>query len=223
MTESLQSLRKKHKTALVESAFLIYKPLFERQLQQKYYWIQKLVDGYNFHEFISQLKLGISIPDSSDIQATAKNDLVGRVQLIDQNLEFHADLKRKLWVRVENRACKTIQTTTEEPVFASYHWYRNNGDVYQFDGVRTQLPYPIAPGQQIEMAVNIIPPAEPGIYQLMVTLVHDGHHWMEEVGLEVHLFDCVVHDYDGSGLTRHAASVFEQLVEALSPYVNRGN
>lgn len=222
MEKSLHSLRKRNKTALVESAFRIYQPLLEHQLQQRDYWIRKLVDGYDFREFINHLKHGIPIPDSIDIQAASKNDLFGRVQLIDENREFHADLKQKLWVRVENYSCKIIQSTPEEPVFASYHWYRQNGDVYQFDGVRTPLPHPIPPGQQIEMAVNVIPPSEPGSYKLMVTMVHDGRYWMEEVGLEVHLFDCVVHDYDGRGLTRHATSVFEQLVEALSHNSTRG-
>jgi hypothetical protein len=196
--------------------------MFEDQLRQRDCWIQKLVDGYDFYEFINYLKQGISISEPSEAQAASGNELIGKVRLIDENFDLHADLKQQLWVRVENRSCKTIQTTYEEPIFVSYHWYLQNGDAYQFEGARTPLPHPIPPGQQIEMAVNVVPPKEPGIFKLMVTLVHEGRYWMEEKGLEVHLFDCVVHDYDGSGLARQATSVFEQLREALAQNSTRG-
>lgn len=207
----IDALRRKHKTELVERALSLYQPEGDTQ-QVKSFWLERLLQGQDLRQMLDHLKAGEPLPDEGSL-ITAKGSLesVGKIEIIDDNLELHAGLKRKLWVKLENFSDTVFQTTPEEPVFIAYHWYQENGDVYEFDGVRTPIPQPVAPGERIETPINLTPPAEPGHYELMVTIVHEGRCWMEDTGLAVSRVPLDVQDYDGRGLTRHALSVFKQL------------
>lgn len=209
---NFESLRLKHKEFIVERAFNIYKPSCESG-KGKEWWVEFLLSGNDIHEMIRSLKENSETPVSKNIKEIERPSAssVGQVKIIDDNLELHAGLKRKLWVELENFSDTVFQTTPEEPVFIAYHWYQEDGAVYEFDGVRTPIPQPLGSGGKIETPINLTPPAEPGNYELMVTIVHEGRCWMEDAGLAVSTLPLEVQDYDGRGLTRHALSVFKQL------------
>jgi hypothetical protein len=206
------SLRLRNKQVLVEHAFKIFNPCFDNPQQQKEQWVERLLDGYAVGEFFNLLKESHKkkeIPIDFN-----KYNSIGAVWIVEENLFFIEGVKRKVTVFLENSSSFTFQTTTEEPVFVTYHWYRDNGEIYEYDGVRTALPEPVLPGKSVAFEVNIHPPNEVGDFQLMITMVHEGRCWMEEQGLETWKFRCLVNEYDGSSLTRHARSIFERLLVA---------
>ena len=211
---NIDNLRFRHKQFLVERAFNIFVTTYDNAQPHKDFWIERLVAGHDVRDFLEHLKTGNGLPHDDEPWQELTQDVIGRLRVIDENTELHAGLKRKLKIRLKNVSKQAFQTTPVEPVFLAYHWYRVNGEVYDFDGARTPLPEPVEPGQELEMNINLTPPAEPGEYQLVVTMVHEGRCWMEDAGLDVQHFVCAVQDYDGRGLSRHALSVFKQLQAA---------
>ena len=215
------SLRKRNKKVLVEYAINIFLPEIEDKEATKAYWTDRLLEGYDFNQFIQELKykrVDDLVSETNFLEIST--DSIGSIQIVDSNLELHAGLKRRLKVRIVNNQADTFQTTPEEPLFVAYHWYTANGDVYEFNGVRTSIETPIAPGQTLEMAIQLTPPAEPGDYQLMATMVYEGRYWMEEIGLNVQKLAMSVQDYDGRGLSRQALSIFKQLQTAELEVIN---
>ncbi len=66
-------------------------------------------------------------------------------------------------------------------VLASYHWYAS-GKVLPDLPPQTRIPFPIPPGQEANVDnLLILPPREPGNYELQVTLVNQ-HGWFETKG-----------------------------------------
>ena len=61
----------------------------------------------------------------------------------------------------------------------SYHWLDAGGTTVVFDGLRTALPAPLAPGGACRMPVSVLAPAAPGGYELRFDLVHERHRWFE--------------------------------------------
>ena len=214
-TTDFSALRQRNKEILVERAFSLLVPREYNTLDHREQWVERLIAGYCAKTFIQDLKKGrLVAQQASAEERTPHTQLVGELRVIDENLTLHAGLKRKLMVSVHNYSSQVFQTTLEEPLFVAYHWYRENGEVYEFDGVRTPLIKPVAPAGRIEMPMALVPPAEPGEYELMVTMVHEGRCWMEDAGLRAHRLKSKIHDYDGRGLSRHALSVFKQLQAA---------
>lgn len=211
-TTHFSVLRRRNKERLVERAFAILVPREYNTSDLKEQWIEGLIAGYCVETFIRDLKGGKFLAEQAPAHERIPNkQIVGEIRVIDENLTLYAGLKRKLMVCVHNYSNQIFQTTPEEPLFVAYHWYRDNGEVYDFDGVRTQLDSPVAPAHRIEMPMTLVPPAEPGEYELMVSMVYEGRCWMEDVGLRAYRLKTLVHDYDGRGLSRHALSVLKQL------------
>lgn len=217
----IYALRLKNKQVLVDYAFSVFFVSKKDCRQTKDMWVDRLLSGYDFNQFIQDLKHShVEASATEPGLAAASPDVIGSIHVVDSSLALHAGLKRQLKVRIVNNQADTFQTTPEEPLFVAYHWYTANGEVYEFNGVRTSIEAPITPGQTLEMAIQLTPPAEPGDYQLMVTMVYEGRYWMEEVGLSVQRLGMTVQDYDGRGLSRHALSIFKQLQAAELEVIN---
>ena len=168
------SLKRKHKKILVESAFRIYKSNYQSSLDINI-WTDRLIDGYDFQAFLTELKNGeVEIINDSTI---------GEIKIIDENLEFYAAQSRTLEVSIKNLTDKSFETTDMNPLYISYHWYKEDGSHYFYDGIRTKLETPVQPNEYQIMSAKIISPNKEGNYQLLVTLVEEGHAWLEEHGL----------------------------------------
>ena len=59
----------------------------------------------------------------------------------------------------------------------SYHWRNLDGSVLEWDGARTPLPAPLAPGQQIQLAATVRAPPTPGRYYLQFEPVREHRRW----------------------------------------------
>lgn len=59
----------------------------------------------------------------------------------------------------------------------AYHWRGADGEVVQWDGARTRLPWPIGPGRRVTLDADVIAPAQAGRYALEWALVREGAFW----------------------------------------------
>lgn len=211
----IDQLRRRHKAELVEKALKIFCPEEVGQ-EVKIYWLKRLLEGHDVRQMLEHLKHGHSRSlEQSRSGGVEMCVSTGGVEVIDQDLEFHADGRRKLWVRIENGSTSAWETTPEQPLYAAYHWYDETGDVHDFDGKRTPLPKPIHPGDTLPMEIDIVNPSAPGDYRLMVTMVMEGQFWMEEKELDIHHIPITVLEYDGDGLTRQARDLYHQLKRSV--------
>jgi hypothetical protein len=76
-------------------------------------------------------------------------------------------------------------TTTWQPgaFNAAYHLYTQGGTVVVWDGLRTALPAPVAPGQAVNLDVIVRMPASAGSYVLRFDVVQEGVAWFSGQGV----------------------------------------
>jgi hypothetical protein len=85
-------------------------------------------------------------------------------------------------VTVENAGSATWRSDEAGGLLLAYHWLDVRGNPIVWDGRRTALPRPVAPGEQVEVAMRVDAPRPPGRYQLAVDLVQEFHFWLGEIG-----------------------------------------
>jgi hypothetical protein len=95
-------------------------------------------------------------------------------------------------VSVENAGTATWRTSDEAGVRASFHWLDMLGSPIVWDGPRTPLPHPVAPGERIELELDVTAPRSPGEYRLAFDLVEEHRFWFAEVGATPLEVDVVV-------------------------------
>ena len=75
-------------------------------------------------------------------------------------------------------------------VHVSYHWRwlvprelpsRSRWNAPYHDGIRTELPEAIAPGEHVDVQARLLPPAWPGVYWLQWDMVEEGVAWFARV------------------------------------------
>jgi hypothetical protein len=66
-------------------------------------------------------------------------------------------------------------------VFIAYHWLRD-GRLAVWDGERTGLPRDLRAGSRAAVSARLATPTEPGVYMLILTLVHEHVTWFEHRG-----------------------------------------
>lgn len=69
-----------------------------------------------------------------------------------------------------------------EGVKLSYHWLDDLGNAIVWDGVRTEFPQAVEPGQAVRVEFVVRAPMPPGRYRLALDLVDEGRCWFAEVG-----------------------------------------
>lgn len=72
-------------------------------------------------------------------------------------------------------------TWDKDEVFLSYHWLDSNGDVVQYDGVRTAFPQDVPPGTRLSVKADVRPPDQTGSYILQWDLVHETVTWFSQL------------------------------------------
>jgi len=89
-----------------------------------------------------------------------------------------------IWVdlTVHNHGFLPWDSTGPQPVFLSYHWLDRSGAALVYDGVRTPLPRPLAPGESCRVTLRVEVPPAPGRRVLAVDMVHEGVTWFSQAG-----------------------------------------
>jgi len=72
---------------------------------------------------------------------------------------------------------------TGAPVRISYHWLSKRDELIEFDGVRSNLPRPVGPGDTCAAFIAVTAPAKAGEYRLAIDLVKEGVTWFSEAGV----------------------------------------
>jgi hypothetical protein len=213
-----ESLRRRNKKILLDCAFKLFPPKSGDVEKQKKYWLECLINGHSVQDVISQLKSGQLKCQAKQIPVTLTTSTLGSVCIEDNDLEFHAGLKRKLRIKVSNHSKDLFQTTLKEPLNAAYHWYDASGKIYEYDGIRTPLPQPIRPGSEYSFEIDVATPKTPGHYSLMATLIVEGQAWLEEKGLDVYKHDIEVTELKEPGMTKRAQQIYNKLRNRLTEH-----
>jgi hypothetical protein len=120
---------------------------------------------------ISSLQLGIDkwrpILDSLSIRC------------IQENATLEPDQIGTICVILSNPGTDWVWGIPVVPLYLSYHWYREAGDVLVWDGLRTSI-LPLAPGRTNYEAMQVQAPADEGVYLLRPALVVEGHFWLNQ-------------------------------------------
>jgi len=86
----------------------------------------------------------------------------------------------ELPVRLFNQSAEVWRAQGAARIKLSYHWRRTDGEVLVWDGRRTELPLPVAPGQRVAVRQEILAPAEPGTYTLELDPVFEQVAWFSD-------------------------------------------
>ncbi len=106
--------------------------------------------------------------------------------------ELRAGALSEAVVRLENAGTATWRSSEDAGVRLSYHWLDELGNPIVWDGVRTRLERPVAPGEELAAPLPLRGPVPPGRYRLAVDLVDEGRLWFAEVGNAPLEADCEV-------------------------------
>ena len=82
--------------------------------------------------------------------------------------------------RVANASAATWTAAGAARVKLAYHWLTPAGEMAVYDGERTELPLPVAPGAEVAVAQRIVAPAAPGRYRLALDLVFEHVAWFSD-------------------------------------------
>ena len=83
---------------------------------------------------------------------------------------------------LENAGTATWRSRGREGVQLAYHWLDPLGNPIVWDGIRTALPRPVAPGETLELEAPVLAPRPPGSYRLAFDLVEEHRFWFAEIG-----------------------------------------
>jgi hypothetical protein len=67
-------------------------------------------------------------------------------------------------------------------ITASYHWLDERGNAIVWDGIRTELPGPIGPGESVSLEIAVRAPIPPARYGFALDLVAEHRAWFAELG-----------------------------------------
>jgi hypothetical protein len=67
-------------------------------------------------------------------------------------------------------------------IAASYHWLDERGNAIVWDGIRTELPGPVAPGERVQLGLAVRAPMPPARYGFALDLVAEHRAWFGELG-----------------------------------------
>ncbi|MBA3348201.1 MAG: hypothetical protein H0T13_06535, partial [Actinobacteria bacterium] len=97
--------------------------------------------------------------------------------------QLRAGTKGIVRVRLENAGSATWRSRGEAGLLVSYHWLDDRGNPIVWDGLRTPLERPIAPGEIFELDVEVQTPLSPGRYRLALDLLEEFRFWLADIGV----------------------------------------
>ncbi len=84
-------------------------------------------------------------------------------------------------VEVTNRGLAAWTPGSETPFHLSYHWLTpEGGSVAEFEGLRTELPHPVRPGQTVRLQARVRAPQTPGRYRLAWDMLQEHRFWFSQ-------------------------------------------
>lgn len=68
------------------------------------------------------------------------------------------------------------------PMRLSYHWYYYKREDLKINGLRTEIPSEVRPGEEIDLKARVQTPPEPGEYILEFDMVVEDVNWLKNLG-----------------------------------------
>jgi glycosyltransferase involved in cell wall biosynthesis len=111
------------------------------------------------------------------------NQFAATYELIDAPRTARADRLLLLRVRLHNTGDSPWPHRGATTVNLGYHWLAADGSIVDFNGLRVGLPNTVAPGEWVEVELQVEPPA-PGDYLLAIDLVEENVAWFSQQGVD---------------------------------------
>jgi hypothetical protein len=83
-------------------------------------------------------------------------------------------------IRIRNASGAVWRQDGAIAVAVSYHWLRPDGSRESWEGVRSQLPKDVGPGEAVTVLLQVETPGAPGSYVLELDLVRERIAWFSE-------------------------------------------
>jgi hypothetical protein len=93
---------------------------------------------------------------------------------------------RQVPVTIANSGLVAWEPTGLRPVRLAYHWVdAKTGAVVRYEGRRTLLPRPVAPGESLALMASVQAPRQPGRYVLVWDMLREyiGRGWFSQMGV----------------------------------------
>jgi hypothetical protein len=119
----------------------------------------------------------------SALPHTAFNATIMTVNTIDQ---FRAGRYQTLDVMVKNTSNSVWPALTRNDnrfrVKLGNHWLDKSGKTFVLDDGRTDLPFDLKPGREVQMRLTVTPPNNPGDYLLEIDMLQEKVAWFSQMG-----------------------------------------
>lgn len=184
----IQQLRHKHKSALVQHAFKITGHHKDFPAAEKFEseWVDYLLHGGEINQMLLALRnakpVDFTPPDPNNFDLSSCS-----ISILEDSLPsiWHAGEIYSIKINIFNSTNYFWQTSGKTPIYLCYHWYKNDGEVCVFDGLRTNLSSIVHINKNNCLSLRVQSPKEQGQYFLAVTLVWEGQFWFEDKGLNL--------------------------------------
>jgi SAM-dependent methyltransferase len=123
-------------------------------------------------------------PDAPTSQVASAYDV--RYDRCDGPARVSAGTELRIEIDVVNAGWDTWRSDGDQPVHVSSHWLTPAGAMVEFDGLRSDLPRALGPGESGRTVVHVRAPAAAGSYLLAIDLVKEGVTWFSEAGSPWH-------------------------------------
>lgn len=130
-------------------------------------------------DFVKTLTHGIRARTSRVRRA---GDLKAHIEMVETPEDVRISESFPCTLRVRNTGGDTWRPDGENPVHVSYHWITPDGDVYIRDGLRSQLPRALKPGEECLVQCLVVPPNRTGKYFVEFDLVQESVTWFGTIG-----------------------------------------
>jgi len=74
----------------------------------------------------------------------------------------------------------TVPWGKDSSIGLAYHWYKLGEKKYRWEGLRTDLPLPVMPGEIVTVKAGLVVPRERGFYRLQWDLVEERVCWFSQ-------------------------------------------
>lgn len=111
-------------------------------------------------------------------EAERRRDLYGAVwEKVMAPARVRPGQRLEIPVRVRNASGESWPASGATRVLASYHWFGEAGERVIWDGLRSPLARPVAPGESVDVVLTVAAPPSPGTYALELDLVRERLDW----------------------------------------------
>jgi hypothetical protein len=114
----------------------------------------------------------------------ALTDFSARITPLSAFPDLPAGTELLVDIELENTGSETWRATGRRPVHLSYHWQTADGDVVEYDGLRTSLLRDIGAGEHTRLVGLLRVPLRTGSLRLTWALVQEDVGWSDEINRE---------------------------------------